>query len=449
METANKTQGVLSNLVTENDVIANTTDLFRGYDQEVSLVEGRNIHFRRLTENQDGPFIFNLNPQGLQYLHLSSTRLFIQGKIVDGEGKPIGDDKKIAPVNLLGSSMFSSIDISIDGVPYPELSNKYSNYKAYLETVLTYSPEIANGHLATAMFHMDTEGLFDTMGATNIGYTNRANAVAKSNTIQLVTPLASDFFQLDRLYPPGSRIQVTLTKAPEKFFLMSADDKPCKFQIDDMYLSVRHITVSPEILKQHQEEIKERPVILPYNKTAIQTYSYPAGSTNINTSLISTSTLPKTMLIGFVHSSHFNGSYKKNPFLFDNLNINYLSISVNGQTLPTYPYTPDFGNGLIAREYRDLFDNIGILTGNKNNMMTPKYYCKGMTLFAFDLTPDLCGGYHCHTRKTGAIDLDVKFATPLTDAVNVIVASTYDAQIIIRTDNKVSAKILDKRDNDK
>lgn len=82
-------------------------------------------------------------------------------------------------------------------------------------------------------------------------------------------------------------------------------------------------------------------------------------------------------------------------------------------------------------------------------MMTPGLFADGLTLFAFDLTPDLCGGYHMHNRRTGSIDLEVQTKTPLTDAVYAIALCTYDAQVLIRQNNKrkneVSAKILNKK----
>ncbi len=69
-------------------------------------------------------------------------------------------------------------------------------------------------------------------------------------------------------------------------------------------------------------------------------------------------------------------------------------------------------------------------------MMTPALFVNGLTLFAFDLTPDLCGGYHIHRRKTGNIDLEVRFKTALAQSIYAIVLCTYDAQVLIQKENK-------------
>lgn len=366
MEAVVKDQGVGvgNNLVTETDVMSHASDLFSPSSQEISMLDGRYINFRRLNENNEGPFVFNLNPQGMQYLQLSSARLFIEGKIVDDKGKDLlaADNGKMGLTNLPGSAMFSSIDIAIDGVPFPELSNKYSNYKGYLETVLTYSPENARGHLAAAHFFMDTATKFDTFDTTvNEGHVARAKLVNESAKLQISTPLASDFFQLDRLFPPGVKITVTLTKSDDKFFICSGVAKSYKFQIEDMYLSIRHINLTPETIAKHQHEIISKSIVLPYNKTTITTQSFGAGASAMRIVNLVDSTLPKSIIIGFVKATNFHGSFATNPFYFTNCNISSLHLNVNGESVPSLPYRPDFAKALFTREvskYDFLFPNL-------------------------------------------------------------------------------------------
>lgn len=52
-----------------------------------------------------------------------------------------------------------------------------------------------------------------------------------------------------------------------------------------------------------------------------------------------------------------NGAVDKNPFKFDNFDINYLNLRINGMSCPSKPYTPNFGAEFIARELRALYDN--------------------------------------------------------------------------------------------
>jgi hypothetical protein len=373
MEVVKKDNGFGNNLITENDVISHAANIFQPSVQEISMLDGRYLNFRRLNENNDGPYVFNIAPQGMQYLQLSTARLFIQGKITDEKFKDLSSASKgrVALANLPGAAMFSSIDISIDGKPYPELSNKFSNYKGYLETVLTYSPDTVKGHLAAAHFAMDTPGSFNDFDpkaadtgsgssvipgkpASNKGHEYRASLANGSRQIQISCPLATDFCQIDRFFPPGSKITITLTKADDKFFICSNEDgKTYKFLIEDMYLSIRHVNLAQDYIELHQKELETKPVILPYNKTCISTHAVQANASAMHVINFVDGTLPKSILVGFVKSTNFHGSFKTNPFEFSNCGISSLWLEIGGQMLPSQPYTPDFENHQFTREVCD------------------------------------------------------------------------------------------------
>jgi len=97
--------------------------------------------------------------------------------------------------------------------------------------------------------------------------------------------------------------------------------------------------------------------------------------------------------------------------------------------VPSKPYTPDFNNNIYAREYREFMDNIGLSTGNHANMISPALYNNGLTLFAHDLTPDMCNGFHQHPRRTGCINIEAHFRTQITESVTAIVMCIYPAKL--------------------
>jgi hypothetical protein len=58
-------------------------------------------------------------------------------------------------------------------------------------------------------------------------------------------------------------------------------------------------------------------------------------------------------------------------------------------------------------------------------------YKGGCTLFAFDLSPDGCNGFHFHPKRTGTIDLNMRFNDDLDGPIYVIVMATYDSCLTI------------------
>ena len=58
---------------------------------------------------------------------------------------------------------------------------------------------------------------------------------------------------------------------------------------------------------------------------------------------------------------------------------------------------------------------------NQGNQVTRSDYSQGYTLFAFDLTPDHCPGEHFELIKHGNLRVELHFAQPLANTVNLII----------------------------
>ena len=72
------------------------------------------------------------------------------------------------------------------------------------------------------------------------------------------------------------------------------------------------------------------------------------------------------------------------------------------------------------REYQTFWDNLGLKFNDVSNSLTYGLYGKGMTLYAFDLSPDNCGGWHRHEKQHGHVDLHMKFSKALVAPVVVL-----------------------------
>ena len=108
------------------------------------------------------------------------------------------------------------------------------------------------------------------------------------------------------------------------------------------------------------------------------------------------------------------------------------------KTAPPNPYQPDFVRGLFSRELRALYDNTGIHTTDGGFTISRKGYANGYTLFAWDLTPDSCNGWHLHNSAGRGLDLDLTFEVALPTTVNVIFYASFEASVFINKDNVVS-----------
>ena len=64
-------------------------------------------------------------------------------------------------------------------------------------------------------------------------------------------------------------------------------------------------------------------------------------------------------------------------------------------------------------------------------------FAHGYSLFAFDISPDLCSGDHFNLLKTGVLSLELSFAQNLEHPVHLIVYLEFDNLIEISSSRKI------------
>ena len=94
------------------------------------------------TLNSDtAPIEFEIKGQGDEYLDLSQSFLQVVCKFTKGDGADLsGGGSTSTPVNNILHSLFSEIDVSLNGKVETPGTDTYP-YKAYLEKLLSYSPD--------------------------------------------------------------------------------------------------------------------------------------------------------------------------------------------------------------------------------------------------------------------------------------------------------------------
>ena len=82
-------------------------------------------------------------------------KIFIKGKLMKEGNTLLGDTDYTTGINNLLHSLFSQCSISLNGTQITQGTDLY-NYRAYLETLLTYRSDAAELHLKNALWYLDT-----------------------------------------------------------------------------------------------------------------------------------------------------------------------------------------------------------------------------------------------------------------------------------------------------
>lgn len=120
--------------------------------------------------NQAGPFHFCIEEQNRE-IDLNNASLYVKAQIVRANGDDLlGHEDIVAPINLLGTAMWDSIQVKINGNPFTGAMNNNLGYKAYIDTLLSYDQDSWKTHLTTQYFSMDSPGLEQNMSITDLQY---------------------------------------------------------------------------------------------------------------------------------------------------------------------------------------------------------------------------------------------------------------------------------------
>ncbi|GFS49194.1 uncharacterized protein F54H12.2 [Trichonephila inaurata madagascariensis] len=168
-------------------------NLFTLPPTQTVIEKGQWIQFHPIANDTDGgPVEFLISGSGEDYLDLSQTQLCVKAKVLT-------DDDKIGPVNHFLHSLFSQVDVSLNGRNVSSTNNTYP-YRTILETILNHGYD--SKLLTSEIYYKDIAGrinIFDDDKEPNEGFNKRASLFKKSVTVDMIGRLDVDLFNQDRL----------------------------------------------------------------------------------------------------------------------------------------------------------------------------------------------------------------------------------------------------------
>ena len=438
------------------------TDLFSIPPTQASLEKGRWIDYHPLSsvENDDGPITF-LAAGTEDYVDLSKTILFVEGKVVKSDGTTDLDSANqanVAPVNNFLHSLFKQVDVYLNGKQVTPAMGTYA-YRAYLETLLNYDVSSKGSQLTSAMYYKDTAGEMDSTGSLpvevsvnskkvmtaasgNQGFAKRHQFIQDGKKFTLSGPVFVDAFMGSRLLLNMVNLKLILNRNSDKFCLMDKNDPVlnAKVKLTDVILRVRKVRVSPTVSIAHELALKKMAAIYPIRRVECKTFVMPANMPSVRKDNIFTGNIPKTFVFGLVDAKGFSGGYKHNPYNFQNFKVTTVTLTVNGEELPFKQLTLNYEDNKenFIQAYNTLFSGTGKMNYNTGLDISREDYPKGYTLYAFDLTPDMCGSSpYFNTVQRGSLTVDITFASAPSAAIGMVCYGDFENVIQIDSERNV------------
>ena len=183
----------------------------------------------------------------------------------------------------------------------------------------------------------------------NLGLRKRHRAVADSVRKVLIDRLHIDLFQQVKFIPNGVDLRLRFNRANLLFYMMTAAGSSGQVVILNMLLWVRKVKPNPKVLNAINQRLNSETAKYPLRPVKVKTFTIPAG-THLRSVIISfKDKCPKRVVLVYMENAAFNRDNLKNPFHFKNERVKKLEVSINGETISTRPYEPDFQRGLYLR----------------------------------------------------------------------------------------------------
>jgi hypothetical protein len=162
----------------------------------------------------------------------------------------------------------------------------------------------------------------------------------------------------------------------------------------------------------------------PLKHVVVSPHNVPFNAQSARITDIVKGDLPNRIIVGFVETKAFDGNYTSNPFNFKHFNISSIKLKLGSWSIP---YTEGLKMDYENNRYTDGYDSLYKCLGYIPNFIDYFDYKGGFTLYAFDLTPDLCSGEHFNIPRDGTMDIEITFSeVPKDQSVTAIVYSEFD-----------------------
>ena len=430
--------GALS--VGTNEMLGDKFDLFAPISTNNDVFKSHKLFYRPIsTTNSKGPFVFDVQRDPEKWTDVKSLclhgKMQIKKKSVNGALINLPANEDIGVVNNIFHSLWSSVSIKINDTEITDPSSGVYPYKAYLENLLSYSPDTKQTKLRAQGYIEDSTNLFDTSNDTNLGYTARKKMFAESVWVNFKIPLHNDLMSADRDLPPNVKMMITLQRSPDTFCLIKPLTNTDDYSIilEDICLSLVKCEPSDHIEHAYETSLKQNMIpTIPMERNFIKSYTVQKNTNDLSCyNIIFGRQLPTNVYVFMIDQTAFNGDVNKNPFNFKHNDMSEASLVVNGVNEPSEMYKLDYKNNKTVDLYSSFLENTGIgqFEDITHGIKLEDYY-GGFFVLAWDRTPlKLNGLFTSQYNESGSMNINLRTRSSLSNNITVFVYASYNSAL--------------------
>lgn len=382
------------------------------------------------TGNYEGvstPIEFNLYGDHLHYINLHDSELRVNVKLTNKDKSVVASDTEIGCVNNLLDSLFSNVDVFINGHPVDN-NSAYHPYKAYFRRILSLGDKDAVSY-ASGMFLKDKTPDVATL-AGNPDFKTRADLIRNENGVNLIGRIQHSLFDQEALLPNHISIKIVLRKSSPDFILLGSGtiaSSDYKLTITNAELHFKRVVLDEQLMKQH-EKLFNSNHNAEYNivQREIRTVPIAANSVSALSDSLYNGVLPNKIVIALAKSTAFNGTIKENPFYLNNYKVAQINLKVDKESFSYRNIEVDFD-----KNFEHLYHTfLKAVCPHDQTVISKEEFKNSYCFYIFTLYPNKIRGYK-QVLKTGNIRLELKFSEANTVPLTAILYSETECELQI------------------
>ena len=445
------------------EVYSNKLDIFTPLQQDCGVLNREYVPIYPISPvTQRGAIAFKIPGSNGGYIDTSKSYIYLEVKIVKADGKTqIDANDNVCLTNLCLYSVFSQVNGTLNGQYINSSIGPHFAHDRYLDVLhnqiydggpssrmcmMGYFQDDENNIRSTNSIQRsgqrNEEGELVTMvnsPTVNEGVRERALLTSTGQTAHFSGPLGVDYLDnLDKVLVNGVDINLEYFQSNDEFRLLANSNTiNYKLVISEMIIYACYLRVRPEIMISHSEKFNSKNdnlALYYYSQFKWRSFNVPKGLMKYEVHDIFSDLVPNKVEVVIVDAVAASGSYESNGLVYEHLNVNSISFSIDGRSVPNPPMSLSFGQNQATEAFNAF---VRSSLNSSELATTTTEFENGRTVFVFDVnSSDESGVYPL--LKRGSTRLSISFATPIPKSVVVMVRGSFTGSFSVSATRAVT-----------
>jgi hypothetical protein len=401
------------------------------------------------TMHWPGQIVFNVQCSRQHYMSPVLELCYTFKLTKHGDFRNIELTDNAAVIHLFGLNAFSDVEISLNSIPiqsYGHMLPQVNTLKKTLSTSAQYKKDVLS---STELWHPDSEGMAQFIGALNQGREDRKRLSLDGKLCSVHCQLPNVLAESNRLLLPNSDLRIVLSHSSDPYRI-HAEGEETKYHIlfTECFLIGTFYSLKPSLSATIERRLANGQEAT-YNFTRLVCHgpiSLPIGNQSFSQNL-GTCRKPVAVVVCFTKAT-CDTNYADNPMQFFHHNLSRLQFQYDGKSYPEFelsaldfPQAPEPTNKTLMWFHR-LLELSGFRANQDSCSMDMTAFQNGGTFLAIPLEPQQIqyhSGLEVSTRPAvgnASISLTMEQAT--TEPINMYIIGMFNDNVKVSSFGAVS-----------